>query len=114
MASTITLAPDLDVLDAPELEAGDVWGTEPVSSLAGTTAAGMALLVAPAVGRFQAAAEAGLLGPGGVVGIVTGGGGRQDQVRVPVAAEICGFLALDGQLVQSGQPLAWLRRVDAA
>jgi len=106
-------AHDVDLEVAPELESSDVCGHEPSSALAGTTAAGMALLVAPAVGRFQPVAETGMLGPDGVVGLVTGGAGRQDEVRVPVAAEVCGILAVEGQMVQQGQPLAWLRQVGA-
>lgn len=117
--TTIDLAParPADVLtvdtDLPDLEVCDVCGQDPHSTLAGTTAAGMALLVAPTVGRFQPVADAGLLGPGSVVGVVTGGAGRADEVRIPVAAEVCGFLAMQGQTVQAGQPLAWLRQVDA-
>jgi len=84
----------------------------PASVLAGTVAAGMGLLVAPATGRFHAEVGCGFVGPGTVVAVVTGGGGRRAAVTVPVPAEICGLLALDGQLVQDGQALAWVRRLD--
>jgi hypothetical protein len=85
----------------------------PASTLASSVAADMGLLVSPVTGRFRTCAREGVVGPGTLVGLVTGGGGRADEIRVPVAAEICGLLALDGQLVQAGQALAWVRRLDA-
>lgn len=94
------------VAEGPGGEAGD----EPASALAGTVAAGMGLLVAPTTGRFRALVHSGVLRAGTVLGVVTGGRGRVDEVRVPVAAEICGLLALEGQIVQVGQALAWIRR----
>ena len=87
-------------------------GGDPASTLVGSVAARMGLLVAPAIGRFRALVAAGRVEPGTLIGVVTGGGGRADEVRVPVAAIVCGLLALEGQLVQSGQALAWIRRLE--
>lgn len=95
------------------LDTASAESDAPASTLAGTVAADMSLLVAPATGRFRARTERGLVGAGTVLGTVTGGGARSDAVTVPVSAEICGLLALDGQLVQAGQALAWVRRLDA-
>jgi len=108
--STVALAPPLSPIipDATVATGGD-----PASTFAGTVAARMGLLVAPAIGRFRALVSAGRVEPGTLIGVVTGGGGRADEVRVPVAAVVCGLLALEGQLVQSGQALAWIRRLEA-
>lgn len=108
--TTATIAPPLSLITP---DATVSTGGDPASTLAGTVAARMGLLVAPAVGRFRALVSHGRVEPGTVIGVVTGGGGRADEVRVPVAAVICGLLALEGQLVQSGQALAWIRRLEA-
>jgi biotin carboxyl carrier protein len=105
MSPTVAAPP----LPAPAV-AGEVAGGEPASALEGTVAASMGLLVAPTTGRFRALAHSGVLRAGQVLGVVTGGRGRADEVRVPVAAEVCGLLALEGQIVQVGQALAWVRR----
>ncbi len=110
--SSTTIAPP-EPAPAPVLYAdAEAASTDaPPSTLAGSVAADMSLLAAPTTGRFRARVDSGIVGPGTVVGVVTGGGGRADEVLVPVAAEVCGLLALDGQLVQAGQALAWIRRV---
>ncbi|MPZ89026.1 MAG: hypothetical protein GEU81_13345 [Nitriliruptorales bacterium] len=87
-------------------------GDEPASVLLGSVAAGMALVVAPSIGRFRPLVDTGLVASGTVIAVVNGGGGRADDVRVPVAAEVRGLLALEGQTVQTGQALAWVRRLD--
>lgn len=84
-------------------------GADPASCLAGSLAEGMGLIVAPSIGRFRPLVGPGRVPAGAVVGIVTGGGGRADEVRVPVPAVVHGVLARDGQLVQRGQALAWIR-----
>lgn len=90
----------------------DVDGDAPASTLASTVAGDMGVLTAPATGRFRALLGSGVAAAGAAIGSVTGGAGRIDEIRVPVAAEVCGLLALDGQLVQLGQVLAWVRRLD--
>lgn len=87
-------------------------GEEPASSLDGTPAALMSLVVAPSTGRFRPLVDAGRVAAGTVIGLVTGGAGRADEVRIPVAAELRGLLATTGQLVRVGQALAWALRVD--
>ena len=84
----------------------------PPTALAGSVAADLGLLAAPAAGRFRAEVASGLVGAETVVGTVTGGGGRGTPVMVPVPAEVCGLLAFDGQMVQRGQAVAWIRRLD--
>jgi hypothetical protein len=99
---------------APGLPPGEVVSMDmdaPASTFAGSVAAEMSLLVAPTTGRFRPRAGLGLVGRGALIGVVTGGGGRVSEVRAPLAAEVCGLLAIDGQLVQAGQALAWIRRV---
>lgn len=103
-----------DEIEWPPMDDGATGSDAPASTLAGSVAADMGLLAAPTTGRFRAHVEHGVVGPGTVLGEVTGGGGRVDEIRVPVAAELCGLLALDGQLVQTGQALAWVRRLDPA
>ncbi len=107
--SSISLDPDTGSVISGATVA---TGGDPASTLDGTVAHGMGLLVAPAIGRFRAVVADGPVESGALVGVVTGGGGRSDEVRVPVQAEVCGLLALEGQLVQSGQALAWIRRIE--
>lgn len=83
-------------------------------TFAGTVAADLAVAVAPSTGRFRPAdVVAGLLPAGALLGHVTGGGGRADEVRTPVAAMLRDVLVRPGQLVGRGQPLAWLQRAAA-
>jgi hypothetical protein len=114
MPPTVALPPPLS---APPLVPRDpsefgVDGDAPASTLAGSVAADMGVLTAPSTGRFRALLRGGVAAAGTALGSVTGGAGRVDEIRVPVAAEICGLLALDGQLVQLGQVLAWVRLVE--
>lgn len=74
---------------------------------------GMALAVAPSVGRFRPAVTADdVVQPGQVLGHVVGGSGRADEVRAPVAGQVRDLLVRPGQTVALGQGLAWLERVD--
>jgi hypothetical protein len=84
----------------------------PPTSLAGSVAADLGLLTAPSAGRFRANVASGLVGRDTVIGTVTGGGGRSTAVTVPVAAEVCGLVVFEGQMVHRGQALAWVRRLD--
>jgi len=65
------------------------------------------LVVAPAAGVFTAdadvPAEGGALHVGGLLGTVGG-----TDVRSPFAGALQGMLALDGERVVEGQPIAWL------
>ena len=79
---------------------------------AGTVAATLAIAVAPATGRFQPLARSGhRLNAGDLIGHVTGGRGRAQEVRCPVDGDVRGLLARPGQLVMRGQHLAWLDRL---
>src|SRR5687767_11012031 len=88
------------------------------SGLAGSVAESLALAVAPSTGRFRPVAElgdsAGTAGPavrsGQLLGHVTGGRGRADEVRSPWDARLCALLVRAGQLVSRGQGLVWLSR----
>jgi len=82
---------------------------DPASCLAGSVAHGMGLVVAPSTGRFRPLVDSGRVDAGTVIAVVTGGGGRADEVRVPVSAVVNGLLARAGQLVQPGQAVAWIR-----
>lgn len=84
-------------------------GADPASCLAGSVAAGMGLVVAPSTGRFRPLVDNGRVEAGTVIAVVTGGGGRADEVRVPATAVVNGLLAREGQLVQPGQAVAWIR-----
>lgn len=87
---------------------------EPASLLAGTVAASLAIAVAPSTGRFRPLVHPGAtVAAGDVIGHITGGRGRADEVRVPAAADVQALLARAGQLVTRGQGLAWLHRSTA-
>lgn len=85
---------------------------EPASALLGTVAEDLAIVVAPATGRFRPAGD--LYGRrferGALIGHVTGGGGRADAVHAPARATVADLLVRPGQLVRQGQGLAWLHR----
>lgn len=83
-----------------------------IQLFAGTTADRMAVAVAPSTGRFVPAVEApAVLAPGDLLGHITGGNGRADEVLAPVGATLREMLARPGQLVGLGQGLAYLERV---
>jgi biotin carboxyl carrier protein len=81
----------------------------PASSLAGTLVDGLAVVVAPSTGRFRPAA-APSSGEGDLLGHVTGGKGRADEVRAPVDGTVDRFLVRPGQLVTRGQGLVCVLR----
>ncbi|MDP8969956.1 MAG: hypothetical protein M3N52_05585 [Actinomycetota bacterium] len=90
---------------------GDSAVGAPASALAGTIAADLALVVAPSTGRFRPRPLAGpAVDAGELLGHVTGGRGRADEVRCPVDATVGDLLVRPGQLVAGGQGLLWLRR----
>ena len=78
------------------------------SSLQGTCADSMGLVVAPTTGRFEPATGTGRVRAGQLLGHITGGRGRADEVRAPVDALIKNLLVRPRQLVRRGQALAWL------
>lgn len=79
----------------------------------GSVAERLALAVAPTTGRFRPQVAAGRLERGELLGHVTGGRGRADDVRMPVDGEVRSLLVRPGQLVRAGQGLAWLSREGA-
>jgi multidrug efflux pump subunit AcrA (membrane-fusion protein) len=87
--------------------AGHVDSSEP-SSLLGTCADTMGLVVAPTTGRFEPATITGRVRAGQILGHITGGRGRADEVRSPVDALLKNLLVRPRQLVRQGQALAWL------
>jgi biotin carboxyl carrier protein len=84
------------------------------SPLASSVAADLVLVVAPATGRFRPQVADGTVAPGDLLGVVTGGGGRADEVRSPVPAAVGALLARAGQVVTRGQALVWLQRTAEA
>lgn len=78
------------------------------SSLAGTCADTMGLVVAPTTGRFEPQSISGRVTAGQLIGHITGGRGRADEVRAPVDAWLKDVLVRPRQLVRAGQALAWL------
>lgn len=80
----------------------------PVSPLSGTVADGLVLAVAPSTGRFRPVVDTGTVEAGGLLGHVTGGRGRADEVRSPVRAVLRDLLVRPGQLVAAGQALVWM------
>lgn len=87
---------DLDVLDPP------------ASALASSVASTLVLAAAPSTGRYRPLLEEGRTAPGQVLGHVTGGKGRADEVLAPVHGELARLLVRPGQLVFAGQSLAWI------
>lgn len=79
--------------------------------LAGTVAHDLGVVVAPTRGRFRPAVQHGLVRAGTLLGHITGGRGRADEVRVPVDADIRDLLVRPGQLVTAGQGLVWLQHM---
>jgi biotin carboxyl carrier protein len=78
------------------------------ASLAGTCADTMGLVVAPTTGRFEPASVGARIAAGDLLGHITGGRGRADEVRAPVDAWLKDVLVRPRQLVRAGQALAWL------
>lgn len=88
-------------VEAPPAPAGEAF--------TGTVAEGLALAVAPSTGRFRPLADAlGAVVAGQLLGHVTGGRCRADEVRCPAAGVVRRLLARPGQQVQRGQALLWL------
>jgi biotin carboxyl carrier protein len=91
------------------------------ATLAGSVAETLTLAVASSTGRFRPVAELGQRGATGswvragqLLGHVTGGRGRADEVRSPSDARLCALLVRAGQLVSRGQGLVWLCREEVA
>jgi predicted deacylase len=80
------------------------------ASFRGTVADRLGLVVAPTTGRFEPASEPGRVTAGQLLGHITGGRGRADEVRTPVDAWLKDMLVRPRQLVRRGQALAWLER----
>jgi biotin carboxyl carrier protein len=78
------------------------------ASLEGTCADTLGLVVAPTTGRFQPVAVIGRVTAGQLIGHITGGRGRADEVLAPVDARLKNLLVRPRQLVRRGQALAWL------
>jgi multidrug efflux pump subunit AcrA (membrane-fusion protein) len=91
----------------PQSGASPSSATEP-ASLKGTCADTMGLVVAPTTGRFEPATAVGRVRAGELLGHITGGRGRADEVRAPVDAFLKNLLVRPRQLVRQGQALAWL------
>lgn len=85
---------------------------EPLS-LRGTCADRLGLVVAPTTGRFEPVPTSGRVRAGELLGHITGGRGRADEVRTPVDAWLKDLLVRPRQLVRRGQALAWLERSSA-
>jgi biotin carboxyl carrier protein len=88
---------------------------EPAPPFAGTVAERLVLAVAPSTGRFRpllalTGEAAHSLESGELMGHITGGKDRADEVRAPTGAHLRDLLVRPGQLVAAGQGLAWLER----
>jgi biotin carboxyl carrier protein len=83
----------------------------PVTPLTGSVGERLGLAVAPSTGRFRPAATAAPdaeVDAGTLLGHVTGGRGRADEVRTAARGRIRSLLVRPGQLVGTGSPLVWL------
>lgn len=107
MTSITTAAPLVDVDDD---EAGVFAHSADAHPFPGTVAESLALVVAPSTGRFRPQDLDGHGVAGQLIGHITGGRGRADEVRMPVDGRVRSFLVRPGQLVRAGQSLAWLDR----
>jgi len=81
--------------------------SEPASPQ-GSCADNLGLVVAPTTGRFEPVFASGRIRAGQLLGHITGGRGRADEVRSPVDARLKNLLVRPRQLVRRGQALAWL------
>ncbi len=69
------------------------------------------LIVAPAVGSFRLTAVAyrgAYVDEGQEIGVIVGPS-TEAPVRSPFAGRLMGVLALEGERLRAGQPVAWLR-----
>lgn len=82
----------------------------PATALSGSCADGLGIVVAPSTGRYEPVTSDGVVTDGQLLGHVTGGRGRADEVRSPIQARIRAILVRPRQLVRQGQPLIWLHR----
>lgn len=83
----------------------------------GSVAADLALAVAPTAGRFEPLEGVGpqaRLRAGDLIGHVTGGRGRAEEIFCPIDAVVGDLLARPGQTVTRGQGVVWLRREEKA
>jgi len=77
------------------------------------------IVISPATGTFTAmppetvTAEGEIVVRGQVVGTVNGPGGPV-QVESPFTGFLMGVLALQGERVREGEPIAWLRTTEPA
>lgn len=104
MTSLTTAAPPLDEDAGVYAHGADAY------PFPGTVAESLVLVVAPSTGRFRPESIAGDGEAGQLIGHITGGRGRSDEVRMPVDGQVRSFLVRSGQLVRTGQTLAWLDR----
>jgi [acyl-carrier-protein] S-malonyltransferase len=109
-----------------QLSAAGTWRAEPALHQGEHLYMSERVVVSPSSGIFSP--EASLQAPG--TGLLPGTEGDQDmppsliavgdlvgrvgvsEVRTPFAGEVIGWLAADGERVQEGQPLVWLRVPD--
>ena len=115
---------DLDTL-MDQIGAAGTWRAEPALHQGEHLYMSERVVVSPSSGIFSP--EPSLQAPG--AGLLPGTTGDADQssaidvgeligrvgvseVRTPFAGQVIGWLAADGERVQEGQPLAWLRVPD--
>jgi [acyl-carrier-protein] S-malonyltransferase len=116
---------DLDTL-MDQVSAAGTWRAEPALHQGEHLYMSERVVVSPSSGIF--APEGSLQAPG--TGLLPGTSGEQDappsavdvgdlvgrvgvsEVRTPFAGQVIGWLAAEGERVQEGQPLVWLRVPD--
>jgi [acyl-carrier-protein] S-malonyltransferase len=116
---------DLDTL-MDQIGAAGTWRAEPALHQGEHLYMSERVVVSPSSGIFSP--ESSLQAPG--AGLLPGTAGTADQssavevgeligrvgvseVRTPFAGQVIGWMAADGERVQDGQPLVWLRVPDA-